>query len=76
MTALAHDGDLSRLPAVSNWLRHADAAKAVNAARIYRSDAARLDGMVRQNIVAQIANLPTHPSVALALAQDRLTLVL
>jgi carbonic anhydrase len=74
MTALAHDHDLSRLPAVSNWLRHADAAKAVNAARIHRSDAARLDGMVRQNVVAQIANLRTHPSVALALDQDRLTL--
>jgi len=76
MTALAHDHDLSRLPAVSHWLRHADAAKSVNAARIYPSDAARLDGMVRQNVVAQIANLRTHPSVALALAQDRLTLVL
>jgi carbonic anhydrase len=74
MTALAHDHVLSRLPAVSNWLRHADAAKAVNAARIHRSDAARLDGMVRQNVVAQIANLRTHPSVALALAQDRLRL--
>jgi carbonic anhydrase len=53
MTALAHDHVLSRLPAVSNWLRHADAAKAVNAARIHRSDAARLDGMVRQNVVAE-----------------------
>jgi carbonic anhydrase len=58
---------------VSNWLRHADAAKTINAARDYRSDAARLDGMVRQNVVAQIANLRTLPSVALALAQHRLT---
>jgi FAD/FMN-containing dehydrogenase len=74
MTALAHDHDLARLPAVSNWLRHAEAAKLVNAARDYQSDAAKLDGMVRENVVAQIANLRTHPSVALALAQDRLTL--
>jgi carbonic anhydrase len=74
MTALAHDHDLSRHPAVSHWLRHADAAKAVNAARRYRSDAATLDGMIRQNVVAQIANLRTHPSVALALAQHRVTL--
>jgi carbonic anhydrase len=61
---------ISRLPAVSNWLRHAEAAKLVNAARDYGSDAARLDGMARENVVAQIANLRTHPSVALALAQD------
>jgi TorA maturation chaperone TorD len=51
MTAMAHDHDLSRLPAVSNWLRHADAAKAVNAARDYQSDAATLVGMVRENVV-------------------------
>jgi carbonic anhydrase len=74
MTALAHDHDLARLPAVSNWLRHAEVAKLVNAARDYRSETARLDGMARENVVAQIGNLRTHPSVALALAQDRLTL--
>jgi carbonic anhydrase len=73
MTAVAHNHDLSRHP-VSHWLRHAHAAEAVNAARRYRSDAATLDGMIRQNVVAQIANLRTHPSVALALAQHRLTL--
>ena len=74
MTALAHDHDISRLPAVSRWLRHADAARAVAAARDYGSDAARLDGMVRENIVAQLANLRTHPAVALALAEHRVTL--
>jgi carbonic anhydrase len=30
--------------------------------------------MVRENVVAQLNNLRTHPSVALALAQGRLTL--
>jgi carbonic anhydrase len=74
MTAVAHDHDLRLLPAVSNWLRHADAAKAVNAARDYASDEARLEAMVRDNVLAQIANLRTHPSVAVALAQQRLAL--
>ena len=40
----------------------------------YRSGAARLDGMVRENVTAQLANLRTHPSAALALTQHRLTL--
>ena len=40
----------------------------------YRSGAARLDGMVRENVIAQLANLRTHPSAALALTQHRLTL--
>lgn len=74
MTAIAHDHDLSRLPAVCSWLHHADAAKAVNNAHHHASDADKLDGMVHENIIAQLANLRTHPSVALALAQGKLTL--
>jgi len=30
--------------------------------------------MVRENVIAQLNNIRTHPSVALALAQGRLTL--
>jgi carbonic anhydrase len=74
MTAIAHNHDLSHLPAVSSWLHHADGAKAVNAAHSHASDADKLDGMVRENVIAQLANLRTHPSVALALAQGKLTL--
>ena len=74
MTAIAHDHDLGHLPAVCNWLHHADAAKAVNGAHHHGSDAEKLDGMVRENVVAQLANLRTHPSVALALSQGRVRL--
>ena len=74
MTAVAHEHDLSQLPAVANWLHHADAAKLVNSARAHTSAEASLDGLVHENVVAQIANLRTHPSVALALAQNRLNL--
>src|ERR1700688_2663129 len=56
MTALAHDHDLSHLPAVCSWLHHADAAKAVNSAHHHASDADKLDGMVHQNVIAQLAN--------------------
>ena len=74
MTAVAHEHDLSQLPAVANWLHHADAAKLVNSARAHTSAEASLDGLVHENVVAQIANLRTHPSIALALAQNRLNL--
>lgn len=74
MSAIAGCTCLDHMPAVRNWLRHADAAKAINAARSYASDKARLDALVRDNIIAQLANIRTHPAVALALAQRRLTL--
>ena len=34
----------------------------------------KLDGLVRENVIAQLANLRTHPSVALALEQGRMNL--
>jgi len=74
MTAIAHDHDLSHLPAVCGWLHHADAAKTVNAAHHHASDGDKLASMVRQNVIAQLVNLRTHPSVALALAQGKLAL--
>ncbi|KMN82314.1 carbonic anhydrase [Chromobacterium sp. LK11] len=74
MTAIANGHCLDHLPAVAGWLRHADSAKVVNAARSHDSARQRLDGMVRENVVAQLANLKTHPSVALAMRQGRLRL--
>ncbi|MEW2496183.1 carbonic anhydrase [Streptomyces nodosus] len=68
MTALAEARDLREMPAVARWLRHADAARARTAAR---GDVAAL---VRQNVLAQLANLATHPSVAGARAEGALTL--
>ncbi|MBI0325538.1 carbonic anhydrase [Burkholderia plantarii] len=65
---------LDHLPAVGNWLRHADAARAVNESREYDSPERRLDSLVRDNVVAQLANIRTHPGVALGLAQKRLNL--
>jgi carbonic anhydrase len=74
MTAIAKQHDLGHLPAVSNWLRHADAAKAVNDAHSHPSEREKIDALVRDNVVAQLANLRTHPAVALALSQGKLTL--
>ena len=70
MTAISSGADMGNLPAVASWLAHADAAKAVNAARTHGSAAERLDGMVRSNVLAQLTNIRTHPSVSLALDQN------
>ncbi|MET3920125.1 carbonic anhydrase [Pseudarthrobacter sp. O4] len=74
MTAISTDTNLDHLPAVASWLAHADAAKAVNAARTHGSAQERLEAMVRGNVIAQLTNIRTHPSVALALDQNRLNL--
>ena len=51
-----------------------DADKLVNATRFYASEAESLNGMVQANVVAQLSNLKTHPSVAVAIEQERLNL--
>ena len=72
MGAIARHQNLSSLPAVSGWLRHADAAKAINESRRHDTDQECVAALVRENVIAQLANLRTHPLVALALDQNRL----
>lgn len=74
MTAISTETNMDHLPAVASWLAHADAAKAVNAARTHLTAHARLEAMVRGNVIAQLTNIRTHPSVALALDQGRMNL--
>ncbi|MFD7640656.1 carbonic anhydrase [Kitasatospora sp. NPDC059795] len=68
MTALAEGRDLAAAPAVASWLRHADASVARTAAD------GGVPALVRANVLAQLANLATHPSVARALAAHRVAL--
>ncbi|MFE1776132.1 carbonic anhydrase [Streptomyces sp. NPDC059008] len=71
MTALAERHDLAATPAVADWLRHADAARARASASAAEGE---VSALVRENVRAQLANLATHPSVARALARHTLTL--
>ncbi|MEU6000295.1 carbonic anhydrase [Streptomyces sp. NPDC047197] len=71
MTALAQRHDLDALPAVADWLRHADASLARATGE---GGTEELDVLVRENVRAQLANLATHPSVAHALRRGTLTL--
>jgi carbonic anhydrase len=74
MTAIANCACLDHMPAVRQWLRYADSARVVNEARQHTDERARVDAMVRENVIAQLANIQTHPSVHLALEEERLAL--
>jgi carbonic anhydrase len=74
MTAIATCKCMDHMPAVQNWLRYADSAKIVNEAHKHHDERGRIDSLVHENVIAQLANLKTHPSVRLALAQGNLAL--
>ncbi|MGO3890643.1 MAG: carbonic anhydrase [Paenalcaligenes sp.] len=74
MTAIANCQCLEHMPAVEHWLRYADSARLVNEAKEHKSDRERVASMVRENVIAQLANIQTHPSVRLAISEGRLTL--
>lgn len=74
MTAIASCQCLDHMPTVATWLRYADSAKVVNQAYQHASKEERVSSMVRENVIAQLTNIKTHPSVALALEQGRLKL--
>jgi carbonic anhydrase len=74
MQGLLHPESVSELPAVKSWLSHADAT-----ARIMKENythitepAARLTATVEENVLVQLENLRTHPSVAAALSRHAL----
>ena len=74
MTAIANCICMDHMPAVGSWLRYADSARVVNEARDHGSDSERVASMVRENVIAQIENIKTHPSIRLALRENRLAL--
>lgn len=66
---------LGDLPAVRNWLGHAESTR-----RIMRENYEHLEGdalvtaTVQENVLAQLENLRTHPTVAARLARGELRL--
>lgn len=74
MTAIATCTCLDHMPAVAGWLRYAESARVVNEARQHAGPHAKVEAMVRENVIAQLANIQTHPSVRLALEEGRVTL--
>ncbi|MFG1172566.1 carbonic anhydrase [Erwiniaceae bacterium CAU 1747] len=74
MKAIATCQCLDPMPAVAHWLRYADAAKAVVEKKTYASEEEKVNAMVRENVIAQLNNIKTHPSVAVGLRDKALRL--
>ena len=75
MKAVLHPENAAGLPATGAWLQHADAARSV-VMKNYQdaSDEVLLHMLIEENIIAQLRNLTTHPSVAARLARGDLNL--
>jgi carbonic anhydrase len=75
MQSMLEPESVAELPAVAKWLCHADATR-----RIIREvyghlePDKRLTAAVEENVLVQLENLRTHPSVAAGLARGRLKL--
>lgn len=75
MNALAYPEGLDRMPNVAAWLRHGAAAEhVVSTCSPHLEPAERIHAISLENVIAQIAHLRTHPSVAAAIARGDLAL--
>ena len=76
MKGLMNPEALAKMPNVAAWLRHAHAAEAIvcEAYPEGMDPKARHRALALENVVVQLANLRTHPSVAAALAKGELRL--
>jgi len=76
MKALLHPEIAAGLPGVQQWMRHGSQARQI----ILRDhaelpDENRISALTRANVLEQIANLTTHPSVASRLSKDEVLIV-
>ena len=75
MKGLLDETLVADTPAVRSWLGHAETTK-----RVMKENYVGLEGeqlvsaCVQENVLAQLENLKTHPSVAARLARGRITL--
>jgi carbonic anhydrase len=74
MTAIQRGSEaLDRLPAVGRWLHYADAARdAMAREHAGLSGEEYLNALVRENVLAQLDNLLTHPTVAMGIEAKQL----
>ena len=75
MKALSNPVGLERMPNVKAWLDHGAAAEhIVSTCKGHLQDKERVRAITLENIIAQIAHLRTHPSVASAIARGEMAL--
>jgi carbonic anhydrase len=69
MDALLRRGELNQLPAVVSWLHYAETTlRVMQTCFTDLKDTERMDVTIEQNVLMQLDNLKTHPSVAARLA--------
>jgi carbonic anhydrase len=72
---LLHPDSLKDMPTVSAWLSHAEATRRIMREKYCdRTGEALLTTAVEENVLVQLDNLRTHPTVAAGLAQGKLKL--
>jgi len=75
MKAVLHPEAVKDMPTVAAWLRFGEAARLVTLHNFpHRTEAKQLEALVKENILAQMENLKTHPCVASLLARGAVTL--
>ena len=75
MKGLLHPEYLTEMPAVAEFLRHAEATRRILRAKYsHLSGEPLLETAIEENVLMQIENLQTHPAVAVALAEQKLKL--
>lgn len=73
MKGLLHPESLTTMPSVANWLSHAEATRRVVAEDcVAHSDEQCLARAVRENVIVQMQNLLTYPSVKVKVNRDEL----
>jgi carbonic anhydrase len=75
MTGLLHPEMVAGMPAVAAWLKHAERARLV-VQENYKglSEDRMLNAIIEENVIAQLDNLRTHPSVASRMLNNRVNL--
>lgn len=74
MNAVASCQCLDTMPAVAHWLHYADAAKSIVEQQTWDNPLDKVNAMVEENVIAQLNNIKTHPSVAVGLRDNRIRL--
>lgn len=75
MRGVLHPEKVAALPGVDKWLRQADCARRIVCEHhSHLTDEEKLPVLTRQNVLAQLESVKTHPSVALAMSRGELEL--
>jgi carbonic anhydrase len=75
MKGLLHPEYLAEMPAVAQWLSHAESTRRIVKSKYgHLTEADQLDVAIEENVLVQIENLQTHPAVAVALSEGKLKL--